>query len=92
MNQKMTSLNLAARLGLLFVLPAGLAACGGEPLDPSSGYGPNPVLPTPQPPIIPVLNPPNAIGWDDGDAPLVAEGLQVTAFASGWNGRASRSR
>ncbi|HET9907002.1 MAG TPA: hypothetical protein VFQ23_10185, partial [Anaerolineales bacterium] len=83
MNRKLTSLNLLARLGLLVVLVAVLAACGGESLDPSSGYGPNPVLPTPQQSIIPVLNPPNAIGWDNGDAPLAAEGLTVTAFASG---------
>ena len=83
MNKKSIAPNLLARLGLLFVLIAGLGACGGKSLDPSSGYGPNPVLPTPQQSIIPVLNPPNAIGWDNGDTPVVAEGLQVTAYASG---------
>lgn len=84
MNKNLTSLNLVARLGLLIVLLTGLAACGGETLDPSSeGYGPNPVLPTPQQSIIPVLKPPNAIGWDNGDVPIAAEGLTVTAFASG---------
>ena len=83
MNKKSIAPNLLARLGLLFVLVAGLGACGGTSLDPSSGYGPNPVLPTPQQSILPVLNPPNAIGWDNGDTPVVAEGLQVTAYASG---------
>jgi glucose/arabinose dehydrogenase len=83
MNKKSIFPNLLARLGLLFVLVAGLAGCAGTSQDPSIGYGPNPVLPTPNPPLIPVLNAPNAIGWDDGEAPVAAEGMEVNAFASG---------
>ena len=33
--------------------------------------------------LIPVVNPPNAIGWTNGEKPVAAEGMEVTAFASG---------
>ncbi|MBL0346754.1 sorbosone dehydrogenase family protein [Candidatus Villigracilis affinis] len=56
---------------------------GPASLPPSSGYGPNPELPEPNQRLIPVVNPPNAIGWADGEKPVAAEGMEVTAFASG---------
>jgi len=83
MNKKSIFPNLLARLGLLFVLVASLAGCAGTSQDPSIGYGPNPVLPTPEQALIPVLKAPNAIGWDDGETPVAAEGMEVNAFASG---------
>ena len=83
MNKKSIAPNLVVRLGLLFVLVASLVGCAGESQDPSIGYGPNPVLPTPEQALIPVLKAPNAIGWDDGEAPVAGDGMKVTAFASG---------
>ncbi|HEU0296081.1 MAG TPA: sorbosone dehydrogenase family protein [Anaerolineales bacterium] len=83
MNKKSIAFNLVVIVGLIVVLVASLGGCGGQALDPSSGYGPDPMLPTPEQCIIPVLNPPNAVGWAEGEKPVAAEGLEVTAFASG---------
>ena len=48
----MPRLNPLLASALLF----GLAACGGgAALDPSAGYGPNPVLPPPRSSLIPVV-------------------------------------
>jgi glucose/arabinose dehydrogenase len=83
MNKNPIIPNLITRLGLLIMLVAGLAGCASESKDPSAGYGANPVLPMPEQALIPVLKAPNAIGWADGEAPVAAEGLAVTEFASG---------
>ena len=83
MNQKSIVLNLVGRLGLFIVLLASLAGCAEETSDPSTAYGPNPALPTPEQSLLPVVNPPNAIGWADGETPVAAEGLAVTEFARG---------
>lgn len=83
MNKKSIVPNLLARLGLLFVVVTGLVGCADASQDPSLGYGPNPELPAPHPPLIPILNPPNAIGWAEGEKPVAAEGMQVNAFANG---------
>jgi glucose/arabinose dehydrogenase len=85
MNKKPIAPNLLARLGLLFVLVVVLAGCADKSQDPSAGYGPNPELPSPNPPLIPVLNPPNAIGWSAGQKPVAAEGMVVNTFAEGLN-------
>jgi glucose/arabinose dehydrogenase len=61
-----------------------LTACGGTarlPLD--AGVGPNPQIPTPDKSLIPTLNIAPAKGWGDGQQPVAAPGLAVTAFASG---------
>jgi glucose/arabinose dehydrogenase len=52
-------------------------------LPPSTGYGENPALPTPDTSLIPVINAPNATGWPEGQTPVAAEGMEVTAFATG---------
>jgi glucose/arabinose dehydrogenase len=61
-----------------------LAACAQEPLalDPEQ-YGPNPVLPEPDPETLPVIDIAPAAGWTDGQTPRVADGMQVSAFATG---------
>jgi len=51
--------------------------------DPLSGYGPHPKLPEPSQPLIPVIKSPNAVGWAEGQKPVTAQGLDVTAFATG---------
>lgn len=83
MNKRSIIPNLVFRSGLLLVLVAGLSGCGGAVLDPSKGYGPNPELPEPSQPLIPVIKSPNAIGWEEGQKPVAAQGLEVTAFATG---------
>ena len=83
MNIKTIIISLVVILGLIAVLVVTPGGFGSQTLDPSTGYGPNPVLPPPQQSIIPVLNPPTAIGWEEGEKPVAAEGLDVTEFASG---------
>jgi glucose/arabinose dehydrogenase len=84
---KKSSLLLALILTLVLALAlvAGFSIFGGAAaaLPSSSGYGPNPELPAPNQRLIPVVNAPNAIGWADGEKPVAAEGMDVTAFASG---------
>ncbi|HJW40031.1 MAG TPA: sorbosone dehydrogenase family protein [Rhizomicrobium sp.] len=46
-----------------------------------AGYGPKPVLPAPNPTLIPTINQANGIGWATGAKPTPAAGLAVTAFA-----------
>jgi glucose/arabinose dehydrogenase len=70
-------------LGFLALVFVELGAGASPAQDPSIGYGPNPELPPAEKPLIPVLNAPNAIGWAEGQKPLAAEGLEVTAFANG---------
>ena len=82
MNIKTILFNLIVLLGLVVVIVAALGGLGGQTLDPASGYGPNPVLPPPRQSLIPVLNPPKAVGWAENEKPVAADGLEVTAFAS----------
>lgn len=61
-----------------------LAGCGGEDnFDVSSQIGPNPKLPEPQQYLFPPMNLAPIVGWKDGEKPLVPQGLQVTALATG---------
>jgi glucose/arabinose dehydrogenase len=83
MKEPSTPLNLFTRLGILFLLAASLIGCTAKAQHPSVGYGPNPELPAPDESVVPVLNPPDAIGWVEGETPIAAEGLAVTEFASG---------
>ena len=76
----MPRLNPLLASALLF----GLAACGGgAALDPSAGYGPNPVLPPPRSSLIPVVRVAEAVGWPAGRTPVAAPGFHVQAFATG---------
>ncbi len=69
-------------LGGLLIL--GLAACGEIATVPEqAGFGPDPVLPAPRPTLFPTVNVATAKGWPEGTAPRAAQGLAVTAFASG---------
>jgi glucose/arabinose dehydrogenase len=61
-----------------------LAACGETAsLPPGADIGPNPTLPEPNETLIPTLDIAPAIGWPEGGKPIAAEGLAVTALASG---------
>jgi glucose/arabinose dehydrogenase len=54
---------------------------GAARLPLSSGFGPNPVLATPEQALIPVVDVRSGIGWAAGEKPVAAEGMSVVAFA-----------
>ncbi|MBF5094725.1 sorbosone dehydrogenase family protein [Azospirillum sp. INR13] len=61
-----------------------LAGCGEHATLPvSAGTGPNPTLPEPKSTLIPTVNIADAIGWPQGAQPTPAQGLSLTAFATG---------
>src|SRR5688572_8302430 len=62
-----------------------LAGCGSEAsLQVADGTGPDPQLPPPADEgYVPVVNIAPAIGWADGEKPLVAAGMRVSVFADG---------
>ncbi|WP_118135518.1 sorbosone dehydrogenase family protein [Oceanicella sp. SM1341] len=69
---------LLAALGLL----APLAAAAQEDFDITSQIGPDPVLPEPQTSLLAEMNVAEVVGWQEGEAPEVAEGLQISAYAT----------
>jgi glucose/arabinose dehydrogenase len=61
-----------------------LVACGASARLPiSAGEGPHPVIPAPSPSVIPQLLYVEGKGWPNGARPVAAEGLSVSAFATG---------
>ncbi len=67
---------------LLLVLV--LTACGERATAPlAAGMGPDPALPEPRQGLLPTVDIAPAMGWGAGEMPLPAEGLSVTAFATG---------
>ncbi len=61
-----------------------LAACApGASLPVEQGFGPNPVLPAAKKQALPVVKIAKVVGWAAGETPKVAEGLKVSALASG---------
>jgi glucose/arabinose dehydrogenase len=61
-----------------------LAACGRDPALPSTQYGANPQLPAPRQYVLPPMRVARAIGWGTSQTPDVAAGLDVRAFAAGF--------
>src|SRR4029079_8565153 len=73
---------LAACLGAVAVLAQ--TACGSAAkLSVAQGMGPHPALPPPDHSLIPLVNVVTAKGWAPNQAPVAAEGTNVTRFASG---------
>lgn len=84
MKKRSNALTLIVSLVLILAVFVGFSIFGGPAaLPPLSGYGPNPELPAPDQRLIPVLNVSNATGWANGEKPVAADGMEVTAFASG---------
>jgi glucose/arabinose dehydrogenase len=80
------------RKNLLMAMPVllvalTLAACdSGDPRDTVTvalSYGASPELPKPQHSKIPTVNVATAVGWPSGAKPKAADGMAVTAFATG---------
>ncbi len=65
---------------LALVLLAGCGDDGGD-FDVSQQIGPDPVLPEPDPGLLPDLKVAEVVPWQEGEAPAVPEGLAVTAYA-----------
>ena len=47
------------------------------------GYGATPMLPAPNPTLVPTVNIAPAVGWPEGIMPIAAEGFVVNQFARG---------
>lgn len=54
-------------------------------LDASAGQGANPTLPAPNPTVMPTVNIARIARWENGAKPQAAEGLQVAAYADGFD-------
>ena len=50
----------------------------------ASQYGANPVLPAPHQYLLPPMRVPPGVGWADGRTPAVSAGLEIRAFATGF--------
>lgn len=76
----------AAAVAPIFLV-AGCAALSGETATVAveQGYGPHPVLPTPNPTPIPTLNIAPASPWPEGSKPTPAPGLAVNEYAGGFD-------
>ncbi len=72
------------RVAACGLVALGLAACGETArLPPSAGEGPQPTLPPPNKTLIPTGNVAPATGWPAGKTPVAANGMRVSAFATG---------
>jgi glucose/arabinose dehydrogenase len=68
-------------LGSLTLL---LAACGDSSSVPEeAARGPDPTIPPPHQTLVPTVNVAKAVGWKQGEVPVAAKGLAVSAFATG---------
>ncbi len=71
---------------VLYAILAGATAtaCGPSARYPVlAGEGPNPVIPSPSPSLIPQVNYVKGKGWPSGAHPVAPPGMTVTAFARG---------
>ena len=69
---------------LLFVAFLALTACGtSAKLPVAAGMGLHPILPPPESALVPVVNVVKAKGWQGNATPVAADGLAVSAFATG---------
>jgi len=75
----MSPIRVAASVAAIFAL----CACESARLPFEAGVGPSPKLPPPTRSVIPTVDVAAAKGWPAGVQPKAADGLQVTAFATG---------
>ena len=61
-----------------------LAACANsQNIEKSAEYGPDPKLPEPSRALLPRMNVPKVIGWQQGETPTVPQGFRIEAVATG---------
>jgi glucose/arabinose dehydrogenase len=73
----------ALHRGWLVALVVALAGCGsGGSLDPEQQSGPHPELPAARNYLLPPMQVPKGVGWQEGQAPTVAAGLRIEKIAS----------
>jgi glucose/arabinose dehydrogenase len=69
---------------LVAVLLLWLASCAEKATVPErAGFGPQPLLPAPNPTLLPTINIAPAKGWPASETPVAAAGLAVRAYATG---------
>lgn len=71
------------RLALTGVAAVALMAAAPDDFDVRTQLGPNPVLPEPQQYLVPPMHLASVVGWKDGEAPTVPQGMHVQALATG---------
>ena len=77
-------MNTATKLLVSGALTFALAGCGDSAkLPEEAAVGSSPILPAPNPTLIPTVNVAPAKGWSEGAKPQVAGELEVHAFATG---------
>jgi glucose/arabinose dehydrogenase len=74
---------LAVSLAVCFVGALCLAGCDESAPDPKTQIGANPDLPAQQRYLVPPMHVAAVVGWNQGEAPTVADGLQIKAVAVG---------
>jgi len=76
--------NLQFRAGNALAALLALSACDQKVATPNTQYGANPVLPAPQQYLLPPMSVPPAVGWNQGQTPVVSASLKIRAFATGF--------
>jgi len=71
------------RLALAGVAVVVLTAAAPDDFDVKTQIGPNPVLPEPQQYLFPPMHHAQVVGWKDGQAPTVPDGMKIMAMATG---------
>jgi glucose/arabinose dehydrogenase len=66
-----------------FVATLYLVGCNENAPDPKTQIGATPDLPAQQQYLVPPMHVVSVVGWKSGEAPIVAEGLQIKALAVG---------
>ena len=75
--------SLAYRVSALVLVAAVAAGCSeDDDFDVSQQIGPEPVLPAPSSSLLPDLKVAEVVGWSEGQAPTVPDGLTVSAYAT----------
>ena len=64
-------------------LALGLAGCNETAPDPKTQIGAKPDLPAQEQYLLPPMHVASVVGWKQGEKPTVADGLQITALATG---------
>jgi glucose/arabinose dehydrogenase len=75
---------MKAGISLALAACVALVACApSQDIDKASQYGPHPKLPEPSRGLLPRMNVPKVVGWQQGQAPKVPQGFRIEAIATG---------